>query len=852
MSTLTDPLKAFLDEAKIGDLYGKLTKLEITLDELLEFDENELKEVSNNIIKIDNDITNILIKNIKKYKNNIMNKTDKKTDKSLNNETTSIDLLYKRYNEVSTLKDKVSQSILDLSNNDSIINGKNDIGLAMDNIIKNIENKRDILLNNINDIKNTKELELKKQLNDVKIYYKELNECKNICQNQYKNVNMDMKKRKQFIFDTVNGMLSKYPSMNPATYPSVKFKVNDGHVNKFVNSMEINDGIGCKAPIIKKIEFNDNEYTSIYLDVKLNDEDIIDYEIQCKIITKRKYKQLMDILLGITMDIDSKSDTESETENDDDNKINDEIKENDISKILLNTNDIFGELNVNDTKKDASKIKSDKSKKDKKKQKKKKHRKRNSNAHLLTDLNGKTFIFENEFWDENAPIISQSKLMEIELKRKNKEQKHKKNMDKKLANMQYYNSMTSQMHSFGNQLFGPNISNYVNNNKRKTKKPNHKRIQLPGLNKGTLYGIRVRIKRKSYKNNWSPWSSSILAFVPTFHASFDLEVLDVLSNIFTYKIKKNGDQELRLLSPQNYKIPLIPELTAKNSKIIYLNYTVKEYGPYGVYFGFAIQKINQSLMGFGVQDTKTMKYIMSQNANFRVSSLWGCLGNIVNEYAIKLMKGNKYATKCFRPAYHDPFNRNMNENTIKLLKKPKNGDTITMEYNFNKGLCNLILNNNPKHKIRVHTFNKYDVIVPMITLAIQPQNGGLFGSFNTLGFGSTTQINNNFISPKIILNTNFEFNDTISNDDSDDEPLIQEPKISQKHHLNTLPMIGTNIQPLQPNFNMPPPNPLIPPPNPPIFTQPNSLNNQFFNAHALPNLNKINIMPKLKSKFHPK
>ena len=306
----------FLKDNKLGDVIDIFTKRDITIEELLEFDKDDLKQFAKEI-GLDALSQNRLVKSILKLKPSqssssipigggtgsykpLSTQQQKKRGSGQQQqqqqqqhvivspeEHDAISKLYQRYEDSTKL-------ILSLKNSFSLLEKsskqcKIDVNQGFDKLIENLENKKIELIEECKNIKNIKKDKLMKQLEDLKTYCNKITNGKKKYEELISDQKLDIHKRKTLILTMIDNILNdKNITLVMITQPKIAFNVNNKQINKFLNNLIIDD---CDQPfppiiIIQKIQY---DYCQIIwkLDKKYqtnNTKKILSFEISwCKL-----------------------------------------------------------------------------------------------------------------------------------------------------------------------------------------------------------------------------------------------------------------------------------------------------------------------------------------------------------------------------------------------------------------------------------------------------------------------------------------------------------------------------------------------------------------------------------------
>eukprot|EP01084_Bolivina_argentea_P277831 474475_1 len=261
-------IEQWLKSNKLSEIYAVFKRRDVTIEELIEFDENDLITFVKQDLKLDILQSKRFMKGINKIKqkNQLqpLSKPIIKHNVILSiKEQNALTKLYQRFDECSQIQMNI-QNTLKQSNPNSLdqnsIKCQNDINVIFMEIKKQILNRKNELLKDIENIKNNKQQILTQQLNTLQSKYIPLIENN---KNKYESY-VNGSGQKINIIKMVENVLSfngnQIATTVLATKPEIKYNINYtmNIYDEFLNNLILND---CDVPfqtefIIVNIEAN--------------------------------------------------------------------------------------------------------------------------------------------------------------------------------------------------------------------------------------------------------------------------------------------------------------------------------------------------------------------------------------------------------------------------------------------------------------------------------------------------------------------------------------------------------------------------------------------------------------------
>eukprot|EP01084_Bolivina_argentea_P221169 374667_1 len=409
--------KQWLIDNKLEDAITVFEKRNVDIEELIDFEKEDLIEFAKDVLHLDVLARNRFIKAINKLKD-IRNK-NKPNNNNLdfnfnfqpqsfqpnkdsiiisNEEHKAKEQLYERNNEIAKLCYNITTA-MDHQLEQSYSNTLIEINNIFDTINQQLISKKQQLMNDIINIEKQKTDTLKKQLLSLNEYMPILNDTKKQYYKHIEDKNLDIKSRKNIVLKLISNALNN--NQNVCTFvtkPNIKFNIPSKTVNEFINKLEINN---CDQPyppdiiitkctatrIAIKWEFKIHKPNSIQIQYAIlpkiidNDEKIEDKK-QKNNKNKGKKRSFLSSIIGTNnsnngeFDSGNESDIENTTENKSDTQSESETDFSD------NSNDDKTSGYSTDTDNDES----DYRKQQKRRKRYKQKRKRRKEKHRETNI----------------------------------------------------------------------------------------------------------------------------------------------------------------------------------------------------------------------------------------------------------------------------------------------------------------------------------------------------------------------------------------------------------------------------------------------------------------------------------
>ena len=332
-------VEQFLKDAKISDKAEYLKSREITIEELCEFDNEELQSFAINDLKLDALSKNRFIKAISKHQKPAPSTTPGGfTGLSMNYrpathhvivspaEHNGITKLYQQYDKSSALSQTLQNSVLSLNESQSIV--INEIEQQFKYLYSTLQQKKESLLSLIDQQQQIKKQSLNQQLTEMENYINIVSNGKNKYEEYVSDSSLDMKRRKRLIVEMSEKIL-KQGATQMVTAPKLQFNLEkqEKSLNKFVlNAMSIND---CDQPRAPLLSIKKKSATQITIEYELHENDrtgpkkIEDIGIEYAILPK-SYTMKSKRKSGDSDSDDTKSDDSSESDDDTDSDSDDD------------------------------------------------------------------------------------------------------------------------------------------------------------------------------------------------------------------------------------------------------------------------------------------------------------------------------------------------------------------------------------------------------------------------------------------------------------------------------------------------------------------------------------------------
>eukprot|EP01084_Bolivina_argentea_P143860 252557_1 len=271
-------INEWLKQTKLGDYAADIIKKRnVSMDELIEFEEDDLKEFATKDLGLDTLAKNRLIRSIRKLKHaNLPNQKymtmpfipKKQTVIVSSSENEAMIKLLDQYNKTSLTMNQIQKAVYIL--NDFELN---DINNIINSLINNLKNKKETLLQSIDTIFNDKTNILNKQKSEMEHYLQTVSEARLKYEKYTNDKTIIHKKRKRLILDMVENVLNQ-STMALLTTPKIQFNI-ELYMNKLTDiydTMKLND---CDHPGIMSLILKKVKHGAIYVQYNLNKLDIV-------------------------------------------------------------------------------------------------------------------------------------------------------------------------------------------------------------------------------------------------------------------------------------------------------------------------------------------------------------------------------------------------------------------------------------------------------------------------------------------------------------------------------------------------------------------------------------------------
>jgi len=275
-------VKEFLTSNKLADVLDIFVKREITIEELIEFDKDDLNEFGQSI-GLDLLQRKRFVKAVLKLQpqgvsapQSAMTTTGQyiSTSKSPQHvivspeEHEAISSLNVRYNETGKLIKDLEGSFAKLE--ESSKQCKVSVNDGFKELINKLQIKKKELIDEVKEVQQSKKDKLNNQLIELQKYCKDITNGKKQYQEYIEDVNMDINKRKNKILNMIDNILNDSNVMLVmVTQPKIAFNVDNKAVQKFLDSLVIDD---CDQPFPPVVFIVKIQHDRITIEWKMDDK----------------------------------------------------------------------------------------------------------------------------------------------------------------------------------------------------------------------------------------------------------------------------------------------------------------------------------------------------------------------------------------------------------------------------------------------------------------------------------------------------------------------------------------------------------------------------------------------------
>lgn len=301
-------VEQFLKDNKLYDALEIFIKREISIEELMEFEQSDLKQFGKDI-GLDVLQINRLVNAIKKLSSSLSSKQEISATAEMyranqspiihfivsEQEQNAISKFNKIYNNTLLMINNLNAcfKILDENTEKAKQNLHN---VLYQEIINNLEDKRKKLINDLKEIHNNKQSELYQQLNELKIHQTNINNAKMEYQSLVSDPTLELKYRKRKIKKLVQTIDEKEDENKYISFPyylitEPNITINKSQFQYLQDTFSKNVSISsCDFPTKLSISIKKSNYNSLTIKWKINDKSnddsryatmpILKYEIQ--------------------------------------------------------------------------------------------------------------------------------------------------------------------------------------------------------------------------------------------------------------------------------------------------------------------------------------------------------------------------------------------------------------------------------------------------------------------------------------------------------------------------------------------------------------------------------------------
>eukprot|EP01084_Bolivina_argentea_P091067 163988_1 len=280
----------WLKQNKLSDIADIFKQRDVTIEELIEFEDTDLKAFANDTLKLDTLASSRFLSGIKRLRPKKIEQTALKHKVIISNkEQNAISQLYERYESTTKLQQEIRDS-LEQFNGENQCNQK--IETIINDLISKINEKRSEVLNDVDKTANDKNNLLSKQVKSLQNYLPTIKNGQAQYDQYIHAKNMNMKQRKKTVLNMVSQIFSDSQiSMTLITAPRLQFNINNHieNLERMYSCFDVND---CDQPQplianIKKIKFDEIiiQYSLHSLDIN-SVNNILEIEAECVLMDK--------------------------------------------------------------------------------------------------------------------------------------------------------------------------------------------------------------------------------------------------------------------------------------------------------------------------------------------------------------------------------------------------------------------------------------------------------------------------------------------------------------------------------------------------------------------------------------